>query len=147
MRHCKMSGRSFVGTLLAIAAFVFTSGPALAQKPLWEITEVKISGKAVSPKGDEQTEFGGDNQPRMVFLYVTVKYEKAQVANTLRAAQVLDKKKKVVGQLFNFSIDKDDKKVVTLVYKNTTPWESLEELQLRSLTQTTLLEKKEPPKK
>lgn len=139
--------RFLFGVLLASFVVALSANEVWAQKPPWTVEDVKTSGKALSPKGSEDSVFGGDGKEAKVFLYMTVKYDKAPAVNSIRVAQVLDKKKKVTGQLFNFMIDKDDKKSVTLIFKNTNPWEGVDELFLKASNHTELLEKKEPPKK
>lgn len=137
--------RLAVGAMLLGVVLAVTAGTAAAQKPPWEVGEVKTSGKALSPKGSEDTVFDGDGKELNVFLYVTVKYDKAPTVNSIQAARILDKnKKKFVGQLFNFMVAKDDKKSVTLIFQNTNTkaWEDIDDLHLRASGHTAQLGKR-----
>jgi len=133
--------RPGVAVLLAVLALAVTAPPAAAQKPPWEVAEAKVVDRAVGPRGDEVQVFDGDSKALKVFLTVAVKYEKVPTAAAVRAAQILDKKKKPVGQLFNVVVDKDDKKSVTLIFQSATPWGALTDLQLKLSGQTVPLEK------
>lgn len=133
-----------LGGLVAGLALIVTGGPAAAQKaPPWEIVDVKVSGKAPDPRGAVVTEFGGDGKERPVFLHLTVRFQKAPAADTIRIMHVADAKKKPVGRLFNVGIDREDKNLVTLIYQNPNTWASLDGLRLRSVSHAARLEKKD----